>query len=312
MSRALGWLMLAAALAIPQVSASSAWLTFWITTLLFAYLGQAWNVLAGYGGQFSFGHAAFFGTGAYIAAICQVRYGVNPWIAGLGGVVGGGIVGAAIGWVSFRYGLRGSYFALVTLAFAEVFRVLANAVAITGGGQGMLIPLKPGVEHFQFIDRANFYYLLVALVVSGVLIARWLEASRFGAWLVAVRENEDAARALGIRVFRVKLAAIALSAAMAGTAGVVYAQLFLYLDAGVAYGGHVSVEALLGPIVGGLGTALGPVVGAVLLHGLGEAAKGVVGATPGLNLVLYGVVLVIMLRFLPDGVVGWLKRWGQR
>ncbi|MDX2101326.1 MAG: branched-chain amino acid ABC transporter permease [Alphaproteobacteria bacterium] len=311
-TRAIGWLLLASALAIPQLSDSSAWLTFWITTLLFAFLGQAWNVLAGYGGQFSFGHAVFFGTAAYASAILQVRYGVNAWPAAVAGIAAGGAVGAFLGAVSFRYGLRGSYFALVTLAFAEVFRILANSLPFTGGGQGILIPLMPGASNLQFLDRTSVYYLLVGLVVVGVAISRWLEASRFGAWLVAVRENEAAASALGIRVFRVKLAAITLSGAMAGAAGVIYAQMFLYLDAAIAYGPHVSVEALLGPIIGGLGTVFGPIVGAVLLHALGEAAKSAMGATPGLNLVLYGIVLVVILRFLPDGVVGLLKRWGGR
>lgn len=311
-TRAIGWLLLASALAIPQLSDSSAWLTFWITTLLFAFLGQAWNVLAGYGGQFSFGHAVFFGTAAYTSAILQVRYGVNAWPAAVAGIAAGGAVGAFLGAVSFRYGLRGSYFALVTLAFAEVFRILANSLPFTGGGQGILIPLMPGASNLQFLDRTSVYYLLVGLVVVGVAISRWLEASRFGAWLVAVRENEAAASALGIRVFRVKLAAITLSGAMAGAAGVIYAQMFLYLDAAIAYGPHVSVEALLGPIIGGLGTVFGPIVGAVLLHALGEAAKSAMGATPGLNLVLYGIVLVVILRFLPDGVVGLLKRWGGR
>jgi branched-chain amino acid transport system permease protein len=295
-------------LAVPWVTSSNAWLSFWITTLLFGLLGQAWNILAGYGGQFSFGHALFFGTGAYATAILQIRYGVNAWVGALCGIAAAAAVGGFVGAVSFRSGLRGSYFALVTLAFAEVFRILANGLAFTGGAQGSLIPLNVSVANLQFADRRVFYYLIVALIGVGFALTTWLERSRFGAWLIAVRENEEAAASLGIDTFRVKLGAIMLSAALAGSAGVFYAQYFLFIDASIAYGPGVSVEALLGPIVGGLGTVLGPILGTILLHGLAQAAQRVVGEAPGLNLALYGLLLLIVLRFLPDGVMGLFAR----
>lgn len=295
-------------LALPALVSSNAWLSFWITTLMFVFLGQSWNVLGGYGGQFSFGHAAFFGAGAYGTAVLQVRYGLPALLAAPAGIAIGAAVGAFIGAASFRYGLRGSYFALVTLAFAEVLRILATSLAVTGGGFGILIPLDPRPANLQFADRAVFYYLILFMVAGGVAISAALERSRFGAWLVAVRENEDAAKALGIDVTRVKVGAIAISGAMAAAAGVFYAQYFLFIDANIAFGPAVSVEALLGPIIGGLGTALGPVVGGILLHGLGDAAKKLTGDAPGLNLVLYGVVLLIMLRFLPDGLIGLARR----
>jgi branched-chain amino acid transport system ATP-binding protein len=210
-------------------------------------------------------------------------------LAGLGGA----LVGAAIGFLSFRYGLRGSYFALVTLAFAEVFRILANSVAFTGGGVGTLIPLNQTPLNFQFADKRAFYYVVLALVAAGLVLTRWLENSRFGARLMAVRENEDAARALGVDAFAVKLRAIALSGGMAGLAGAFYAQYFLYIDPRVAYGSGISVEALLAPIIGGLGTVFGPILGAIVLHGAGEIAKQAMGDAIGLNLVLYGVMLIV-------------------
>jgi branched-chain amino acid transport system permease protein len=297
-----------ALLAMPAFVRSDAWLSFWITTLLFVFLGQSWNVLGGYGGQFSFGHAVFFGTGGYATAILQVRYGVPALAAAGVGVACGALVGAFIGALSFRYGLRGSYFALVTLAFAEVFRILASSLALTGSGFGILIPLDARAVNLQFPERSSFYYLVLGLVAVGLAISAALERTRFGAWLTAIRENEDAAKALGIDVFRVKLGAITLSGAMAAAAGVFYAQYFLFVDSGIAFGPHVSVEALLGPIIGGLGTALGPIVGGILLHGVGEVAKRAMGDAPGLNLVLYGVILIVMLRFLPDGVIGLWRR----
>lgn len=304
----------AALLALPLVLRSEAWLSFWITTLLFVSLGQSWNVLGGYGGQFSFGHAVFFGTGGYATAVLQVKFGVPALVAAAAGICFGALVGAFIGALSFRYGLRGSYFALVTLAFAEVFRILASSLAITGSGFGILIPLDARAVNLQFADRTVFYYLVLGLVAIGLAISLTLERTRFGAWLMAVRENEDAAKALGIDVFRVKLGAITLSGAMAAATGVFYAQYFLFLDSGIAFGPHVSVEALLGPIIGGLGTAFGPIVGGILLHGLGDVAKRAMGDAPGLNLVLYGALLIVMLRFLPDGLIGLVRRLtaGQR
>jgi branched-chain amino acid transport system permease protein len=298
----------AALIALPFLVRSEAWLSFSITTLLFVFLGQSWNVLGGYGGQFSFGHAVFFGAGGYAAAVLQVKFGVPALVAATAGVGCGALVGAFIGALSFRYGLRGSYFALVTLAFAEVFRILASSLAITGSGFGILIPLDARAVNLQFADRTVFYYLVLGLVAIGLAISLALERTRFGAWLMAVRENEDAAKALGIDVFRVKLGAITLSGAMAAAAGVFYAQYFLFLDSGIAFGPHVSVEALLGPIIGGLGTAFGPIVGGILLHGLGDVAKRAMGDAPGLNLVLYGALLIVMLRFLPDGLTGLVRR----
>ncbi|MCW5749520.1 MAG: branched-chain amino acid ABC transporter permease [Alphaproteobacteria bacterium] len=295
---------LAAMALVPHLVGSEFWRNWVMMALFYALLGQAWNILGGYGGQFSFGHAAFFGTGAYCSAILHVHYGVNPWIALPAAGMAAGLVGAFIGFLSFRYGLRGSYFALVTLAFAEVLRILANTVPITGKGVGLLIPLDPGAANMQFADRTGYFYLILAFVGLALLLTLWLEHSRFGARLVAVRENEDAARALGVDVFRTKLAAITLSGALAGLGGSYYAQLFLYLDPGIAYGPAISVEALLVPIVGGMGTLFGPLLGSFALHGVSELAKLAFGEAAGLDLALYGVLLVLMVMFMPNGLFG--------
>jgi branched-chain amino acid transport system permease protein len=200
--------------------------------------------------------------------------------------------------------LRGSYFALVTLAFAEVFRILANSVGFTGAGSGLLVPLKPGVANFQFASKAGFFWTILALAGGGVAIAWWIEHSRFGSQLIALRENEDAARALGVDVLRTKLIAITVSAMLAGLAGAFYVQYFLYIDPNIAFGPGVSITALLAPIVGGLGTALGPMIGAVLLQFVSQAAQATMGDVPGLNLVAFGVILVAMVLFLPNGLIG--------
>lgn len=291
---------------VPLLTASNVVLNFLIVALLIALVGQGWNVLGGYGGQYSFGHAAFFGTGAYVTAILQVRYGVNAWMAFVLGIAGGALIGAAIGALAFRSGLKGSYFALVTLAFAEVLRILASVAPITGAGVGILIPLDLRPQAFQFHSRAPFYWIALALVAISLAISRLIQQSRFGAWLVAVRENEDAAKAVGVDTARVKLAAMTISAAITAAAGGLYVQYFLFIDSGIAYGPWISVEALLAPIVGGVGTVFGPLLGALVVKILGELTKLTSGDAPGLDLVIYGGVLILIVAFAPHGIVGLL------
>lgn len=305
-------IVLAALLPMPLLVHSDFWLNFAIMALYYGFLGQAWNILGGFGGQFSFGHAAFFGTGAYAAAVLQVRLGINPWLCAAAAGILGGAVGAFVGALSFRYGLRGSYFALVTLAFAEVFRILANSVELTGAGVGLQIPLRQSAANFQFPAKAGFYGVALALTALGLAIAWHLENSRLGARLIAVRENEDAARALGVDVFRTKLAAITLSGALTGLGGCFYAQYFLYVDPAIAYGPAISVATLLVPIVGGLGSVFGPLLGSFALQFVNQLAQAAMGDAPGLNLVLYGVILVAMVMFLPGGLFGLARLSARR
>lgn len=300
--------------ALPLLTSSNVTLNFLTFALIITLAAQGWNILAGYGGQFSFGHAAFFGTGAYAIALLQVRSGINPWLAFPAAVMLGGLVGFCVGYLSFRAKLRGSYFALVTLAFAEVFRILANAWSFTGGAAGILIPLRVDPANMQFQDKRSLYWVCLAFVAAALVLTQGVARSRFGAWLVAVRENEDAAKALGVDTLAVKLKAITLSAMLTSTAGCLYAQKFLYLDANLAYGPWISVEALLAPIIGGIGTVLGPLVGALALLGLGELTKQALqswtgGAVPGVDLIIYGGLLILCVAFAPKGIMGILQRF---
>ena len=294
-----------AAMAVVPLVVRSDFLVTLVTMALYsALLGISWNILGGFGGQYSFGHAVFFGMGAYVDAVAQVRFGLNAWAALPLAVCGGALVGLLVGGLVFRYGLKGSYFALVTLAFAEVFRVLANTFDFTGAGVGMMIQLKPGADQFQFADQSGFLWAVLAMVMIGLLASLWLRHSRFGAHLVAVRENEDAARALGVDVFRVKLGAIALSGALRAAGGFFYMQKFNYIDPPLGFGATVSVEALLVAIVGGIGTVIGPVVGAFALAALSQITTLLIGKDPALSVALYGVILVLMVAFLPSGLTG--------
>jgi branched-chain amino acid transport system permease protein len=305
---------------IPLATDSGVILNFVMMALYAALLAQAWNVLGGFGGQFSFGHALFFGTGAYIQAMAQLHGGLNAWLALSLAVAGSSGVGMLVGALSFRYGLKGSYFALVTLAFAEVFRILALSVPFTGAGVGLMLPLQESFANMQFGSRKGYVYLVLAFVTAALLVTWWLKHSRFGAYLQAVRDNEDAARAIGVSPFGVKLGAIALSGGLMGAGGAFYLQVFQYIDPGIAYGPGTSVEALVAAIVGGLGTLWGPVLGALVLHILADLTRNLFGQLPGINMVIYGVLLVLIVMFLPRGIAGlgatlkslWQRRGGRR
>ena len=304
--------VVAALAAVPPLVHSNVVLNFLVVALMIALAGQGWNILGGYGGQYSFGHAAFFGTGAYITAILQVRYGINAWVAFGCGIAGGALIGAIVGGLSFRSGLRGSYFALVTLAFAEVLRISASVAPITGAGVGTLIKLDLRASALQFESRAMFYWVILALVAAALVITRLIERSRFGAWLMAVRENEDAARALGVDATTIKLAAMVISGAVTAAAGCFYAQYFLFVNSDLAYGTWISIEALLTPIIGGARTVFGPLLGALAVKALGEGALMFTGEAPGLDLVVYGVVLVLVIWFTPRGLIGGLDELRKR
>lgn len=297
-------LFVAAVIVLAFVTRSGVVLNLAMMALYGCLMAQSWNILGGYGGQFSFGHALFFGTGAYLQAIAQLQWGFSPWAALPAAIALAAGVGLFFGALSFRYGLKGSYFALVTLAFAEVFRIVSLSVPFTGAGVGLMVPLREGAANMQFADRRGYVLLVLALVTLALLATTWLRHSRFGAWLQAVRDNEDAARAIGVDPFRVKLGAIALSAAFMGAAGAFYVQVFQYIDPAIAFGPHTSIEALVAAIVGGLGSLWGPILGAVALHLLADLTRNLFGNLPGINMIIYGAVLIVIVMFAPRGVLG--------
>jgi len=289
---------------IPSMTESGVALNFVMMALYAALLSQAWNILGGFGGQFSFGHALFFGTGAYLQAMAQLHLGLNPWLALATAVTGGSVVGVLVGALSFRYGLKGSYFALVTLAFAEVFRIITLSVPFTGAGVGLMLPLQESISNMQFGSRKGYLYLILSFVAAALVVTWGLKHSRFGAYLQAVRDNEDSARAIGVNPFNIKLGAIALSGGLMAAGGAFYVQVFQYIDPGIAFGPATSVEALVAAIVGGIGTLWGPLLGALVLHVLADITRNLFGQLPGINMVIYGVVLVMIVMFLPRGIGG--------
>ena len=299
--------VLTVAILFPFVFPSNFMVNFGVMALFYAFIGQSWNISGGFAGQLSFGHVAFFGVGAYASTIVQLRLGWSPWLGLPAAALAGALVGGVIGVLSFRAGLKGSYFALITLAFAEVLRIVTNSVSFTGGGLGMLIPMKASAANFQFVDRSGFYFLILVMAALSVALAEWLRRSRFGAQLAAIRENEDSAKALGINVFREKVKVMLLSGAIGGMGGCFFAQYFLYIDPLVVFGVDKSVEMLLVSMIGGAGTVYGPLVGALLLAFISDITR-VLTQIQGLSLVLYGGLLVVIIAYLPNGLIDLFKR----
>jgi branched-chain amino acid transport system permease protein len=306
-----GWLLAAAVLAglhaVPAVAPQA--LHSLIMIMLFAVMGQGWNVLSGYAGQFSFGHALFFGIGAYTTSLLFVKLGVSPWIGLPAAIAAATAVGLVIAYLSFRYGLSGPFFALIMLAFAEIFHMVAMSWKFAGGAGGLLIPLKGDAPLLlQFTDKAPFYYLLLWVLAGSLLLVWKMEGWRMGLYLQAIRENEDAAEALGIDSLRLKMQAMAISAAMTALGGVIYAQYLLFIDPDSTFGTVNSVEIMLRPIIGGPGTVLGPLLGSLVLTPLAEVTRNAFQAYSGAYLMFYGGILVAVVLFLPDGLVGLLRR----
>ena len=286
-----------------------------IFTLIFFYavLGQAWNIVGGYAGQLSAGHAAFVGVGAYTSAILA-QYGVTPWIGMLVGGVLAAVLGAVIGFLGFRFGLRGFYFVLLTVAFAEVCRIVASNTEAVGGALGLYITFTGDPRQFQFQDPRAHYYIALALLLLATLVAWAVEGRRFGIYLGAIREDETAAEALGVDAFRCKMLAMVLSSFLTGLGGTFYAFYLLSLQPGAVFGIPLSVEIILRPIVGGAGTLMGPILGSFILTPLGEVSRSYFGQSGlhGAHLVVYGALLIGVVLFLPQGAVPYLARLVRR
>ncbi|MGO4887596.1 branched-chain amino acid ABC transporter permease [Anaerobacillus sp. MEB173] len=306
-SRTLFVLFLISLIAFPLVVSDQYYLHIGILILYYALVSQAWNLLSGYSGQFSFGHAAFFGTGAYVSTILLTNYAISPWIGMLIGAGIAAVIGLFIGFLSFRYKLRGAYFALGTLAFAEILRIIVQNSSYFNKTLGMLIPLDPNPLMLQFSSRVGYYYTILILAGIVSLIVYFISRSRLGYNLIAIRENEDAAQSLGVNTYKNKMIAIALSSGLTAIGGTFYAQYILFIEPPTTFGNSVSVAILLPAIIGGMGTVFGPIVGAFIIIPLGEITSALFGDFVGVHLMAYGLILIFVILYLPEGVVGWVQ-----
>jgi branched-chain amino acid transport system permease protein len=312
--RVLGGLVLLLLLAAP-LFADRYLLSVLILVFYFAYLGQAWNLMMGLAGQLSLGHALQVGLGAYVAAMLWVYCGIGPWLGVVPAVAVAALAGTAIAWLGCRFSIEGVYFALLTIAFAEFTRIAFDHIGAAGGAGGFFVPYQAQRLGEWWNLRGGqwlFYYVGLALATGAVILTAFLKGSRLGYQWLAVREDQQAARALGIDVLAAKMKAALISSAMTAVGGVFYAFYYDSLFPAQLFGIGRSIELILAPIVGGLGTVFGPVVGAFILTPLGElmaAAVEKLGVdAPGAKALFYGLALMAIIVLRPDGVWPWLAR----
>ncbi len=276
----------------------------------YAYLGQSWNVLTGYTGHISLGHALYLGIGAYTSTYLALAFGLSPWV----GMLVGGLLASAIslllGFLGFRFGIRGVYFVIMTIAFAEIARLIVSHIDALGSFSGIFLDFNPSFRNFQFRGNLPYYYISLGFMVFSLITVRLLEVSKPGRFMVAIREDEEAAQSLGVNTFKYNMIAISISAFMTALAGTFYANYIFYLHPNTLFGMSTSIELILRPIVGGLGTIFGPAIGSFVLTPLSEISRAYFakGGLEGLHLILYGILTILVVLFMPRGIIVYVKR----
>jgi branched-chain amino acid transport system permease protein len=290
---------------------------FYLTVLslvfLSAFVGIAWNLMMGFAGQLSLGHALYFGVGAYVLAIVSERYGLSPWVAMIPAAVIPALLGVGIGALGFRFTVRGVYFALLTIAFAEFARIVFEHWDYVGKTGGLFLKALTASNRPLVSLRGGatfFYYALLVTMVASWLLSALLVRSHIGYCWRAIREDEEASRALGVKAFRLKLLAVAISAALTGIAGGWFALMNGSLFPDSVLGMSMSINLIIAPIVGGLGTLFGPIIGAFVVVPINELSRDLAQSfsVNGLNLLIYGVLLMTVIKIAPQGCWPWLAR----
>jgi len=308
------WVMAAIVIVLALVfplAANAHLLTVAIGALQMAFMALAWNIAAGYAGQFSLGHSLFLGIGAYTSSVLYVRLGLSPWAGMFVGAALAGLAGTALALVVYRYNVRGIFFALVTLGAMEVARGLADNWGFIKGPVGILLTMHQAPADFFFLRREPYYYVALAMVIVIIGVTLLVERARLGQHFLAVREDEQAAEASGVDTYRTKTVAICLSAALTAFAGTFYAQFYLYVAPESVLVFEPQLNMMLGTMVGGAGTALGPLLGSVIFSMLGEALRNLpfesTRQVATVSKMIYAVLLIVIIIYLPGGLVS--LRW---
>jgi len=304
--------LIALMLVLPLAVKSAFALDILIRILLFAFIGTAWNLLGGYAKQFSLGHSAFFGLGAYTSTLMQIDLGISPWIGMLAGGVAAMLASLPIGWLCFR--LRGPYFTIATIAAAQVLMLIFLKLRdFAWGAEGTTIPnLGDAPLMMQFDGKLPYYYVVLLLLLVALAITAWIARSRLGFYLVALGEDQDAAEAVGIDVPRVKRDIYMLSAFLTAMAGTFYVQYIYFIDPQTAFNFSISIEAALVSIVGGVGTLLGPLIGTLLLETTSALLQSWLGNQAGVQVTVYSVILMAVILWRPTGIMGYLAEVRER
>lgn len=303
--------LVALAIGLVVVQRSPYWLNLAIVALLFAGLASAWNIIGGFGGQFSLGHAVFFGTGAYTVGLLYVNWGFSPWLGLFPAVMLGVVIAALMSWPTFR--LRGPFFAIATLALNEVaFSFAIYFDSVTNGSRGILVPFEASFTNMMFANRVHYGFLMLAYLALVVAVSLVIFRSRLGYQLRALRDNEDAAEAAGINVFRAKMVGMLISAALTTVGGGLFMMFVRFIDPPTAFSlPDVGVHVALLSLIGGVGTVAGPVLGAFLMQPGADFLRGqLVGEfRPGTHLLVLGLLLVLAALFMKRGIIGTGKHW---
>jgi branched-chain amino acid transport system permease protein len=303
--------LLAAVLA-PAFVSDVSHLNLLILVLMAAQFGVAWNLLGGYAGQVSLGHAAFYGIGAYTSTLLLLKFGINPWIGMLAGGLTAALLSVAFGWSCFR--LKGHYFAMATIAVAEIVQIVFTNWDYAGGAVGLTVPMThEGWAWMVFAGKLPYYWLALALLVLTLGATAVVERSYVGYYLRAIKDEPDAARSIGVNISRYKQVALSLSAFFTALGGSLYAQKELYIDPGSVLSTALSIKMALVSILGGIGTLFGPVLGAVVLTTIEELTRsGFGGSGRGTDTIIYAALIVAIAVFYPSGLIGWYRSWIQR
>jgi branched-chain amino acid transport system permease protein len=310
-------LVIAVLLALPLIFTDQFILHNLILVLLAAYFAMSWNILGGFAGQFSLGHCAYTGIAGYTSTILLLQWNVSPWLGMFAGGFIAVLLSIAIGYPTFR--LRGPYFVLATIALGTILKdYFSNTANVFGlninGTSGLLIPLRHHAPlYMQFSNKSGYYWLMLTLFLIVLFVSYLIKRSKLGYQLTAVAENQDAGAALGVNVVRVKLYAGMISAFFTGLGGVFLAQYNLYIDPLQFFGFSLSIDMALMTIVGGTGTILGPVLGAVIMRPLSEITRMLLGgARAGAHGMVYAILLILVVLFMPKGLMGLFGRRQQK
>lgn len=283
-----------------------------ILMLMAAQLGVAWNIVGGYAGQVSLGHAAFYGLGAYVSTLLLVRFGVNPWL----GMLAGGAVaaGASVPFGQACFRLRGHYFAMATIALAELVQIFFTEWDWGGGAVGLYVPMdRTGWLWMNFATKEPYYWLAGGLLALTLAVNLWVERSWLGYYFRAIKDEPDAAQSIGVNIARYKQVALCISAFFTAAGGSLYAQKELYIDPSSVLSTALSIKMALVAILGGVGTLLGPLVGSVVLTAIEEFSRTSFGGSGrGTDIIIYACLIIVIAVFYPAGVVGWWKGAGRR
>jgi branched-chain amino acid transport system permease protein len=298
---------LVVALLLPFVVKDGYWINLAVLALMAAQVGAAWNLVGGYAGQASLGHAAFYGIGAYGSTLLLVNFGWNPWLGMLAGGVIAALLSAVFGWSCFR--LKGHYFTMATIAVAEIVQIVVTNWDYAGSAVGLSIPMdKQGLAAMVFSDKTSYYWLALALLALTLLATFAVERSFLGFYFRAIKDEPEAARSVGVDIARYKQVALSLSAFFTALGGSLYAQKELYIDPGSVLSTALSIKMALVSILGGVGTLFGPVIGSIVLTVIEELSRSSFGGTGrGTDTVIYAGLIVVVAVFYPSGIVGWFK-----